>query len=933
MPLFISSNHLFAQMNSGVEEITQEIATFINTANERREFSAEEHSAVLEDIGENVPADETILKVGKYLFPHLNGGIYNGNMYTQRALESMAEDLPDHQKMVEFRFKAKTGGKDFYDIFQKSSVLKTWIVKYINKEGPQPRSIPPSQIEKVIKNGKKNEEKTGECKYQNNDLVVATSSDLMNGGVVKTAYHRKEEPRIGKNLIKESVPSGDGILEKCDGENYLLITGDRVTYKGITYTKHALERMALNTLQNRNLIQKNFIEKVNSNIKKELEERGQRQESLDEESNENDFNQLNNNELNMLKKFFNQPVDCQKLVFKTYSQLNSILPSTVEEEIENPGTTDIRVKMKEGVIIDVLHKYSKCIFNEEDAGKNKLENTSYCDQMAKYMLDKSHCFQEKGDFFQEKASKAKEGGDEDFSHIFEQLAEQYEMIAHSSWEASKLWEAGNAGQIRLLSKLASADEVQGVDDAEKLSVQKLLDGSSTGATKQFAAKVEFGKQSIKLAENMQVIIATRTHLLEETENVLKEAEIAFGKINEAKSRGDIYLYLFQIWQESLQQSPVKSLAKASLLLSKSDQVNIDTVIKESQMHEDSFYKNDSSCRSLFQQWIKPYVKAELSKMDENTSDETRGRTSPTISSSSIPVSRLHADRVSYESVKECAVEKTEEGQSRFNARSASYKAAEKQAKAIEAEAANNSEVAGKYSKAAEQQIRSAEFYTKAASEHAAGKTEVGESWFNAGSASYEAAEKQAKAIKAEAANNSGVARKYHEAATLQIRSAGFYTQAANAFIDGKIEGASLFNAADCFYEAAEKLEEAIETENACKPEEAEKYCKIANQSILSGEYFAKAAAAFAVESQSKEGISWVYAGKYTQLGVESQIKAIEAEINGNLEGEDHQMRRIGALESASKLMEQSEEAYTEGNRTKGFDLYVEAQQLIAKGSP
>ncbi|HLB32998.1 MAG TPA: AsmA-like C-terminal region-containing protein [Chthoniobacterales bacterium] len=44
---------------------------------------------------------------------------------------------------------------------------------------------------------------------------------------------------------------------------------------------------------------------------------------------------------------------------------------------------------------------------------------------------------------------------------------------------------------RLLSKLAYADEVQGVDGAQKLSVQKLLDASSTGATKQFAAEVEY----------------------------------------------------------------------------------------------------------------------------------------------------------------------------------------------------------------------------------------------------------------------------------------------------------------------------------------------------------------------------------------------------------------------------------------------------------
>ncbi|HLB34475.1 MAG: hypothetical protein A3F67_07235 [Verrucomicrobia bacterium RIFCSPHIGHO2_12_FULL_41_10] len=48
---------------------------------------------------------------------------------------------------------------------------------------------------------------------------------------------------------------------------------------------------------------------------------------------------------------------------------------------------------------------------------------------------------------------------------------------------------------RLFSKLAYADEVQGVDGAQKLSVQELLDASSPGATQQFAAEVEFGQKS------------------------------------------------------------------------------------------------------------------------------------------------------------------------------------------------------------------------------------------------------------------------------------------------------------------------------------------------------------------------------------------------------------------------------------------------------
>ena len=48
---------------------------------------------------------------------------------------------------------------------------------------------------------------------------------------------------------------------------------------------------------------------------------------------------------------------------------------------------------------------------------------------------------------------------------------------------------------RLLSKLASADEVQGVHEAQKSEHIDIGDASSTGATQQFVAEVEFRKKS------------------------------------------------------------------------------------------------------------------------------------------------------------------------------------------------------------------------------------------------------------------------------------------------------------------------------------------------------------------------------------------------------------------------------------------------------
>ncbi|HLB33345.1 MAG: hypothetical protein A3F67_10525 [Verrucomicrobia bacterium RIFCSPHIGHO2_12_FULL_41_10] len=69
----------------------------------------------------------------------------------------------------------------------------------------------------------------------------------------------------------------------------------------------------------------------------------------------------------------------------------------------------------------------------------------------------------------------------------------------AKWATLPEWEQAERSENRVLSKFAYADEVQGVDGPQKLSVQELLDASSTGATQQFAAEVEFRKNSNSLA--------------------------------------------------------------------------------------------------------------------------------------------------------------------------------------------------------------------------------------------------------------------------------------------------------------------------------------------------------------------------------------------------------------------------------------------------
>ncbi|HLB34216.1 MAG: hypothetical protein A3F67_10750 [Verrucomicrobia bacterium RIFCSPHIGHO2_12_FULL_41_10] len=86
-----------------------------------------------------------------------------------------------------------------------------------------------------------------------------------------------------------------------------------------------------------------------------------------------------------------------------------------------------------------------------------------------------------------------EESEDDDSTTFEEVSLNDfhpEEIAPSS-ESTRV----SPNKNRLHSKLAYADEVQGVDGAQKLSVQELLDASSPGATKQLAAEVELGKKS------------------------------------------------------------------------------------------------------------------------------------------------------------------------------------------------------------------------------------------------------------------------------------------------------------------------------------------------------------------------------------------------------------------------------------------------------
>ncbi|HLB33442.1 MAG: 2-oxoglutarate dehydrogenase E1 component [Verrucomicrobia bacterium RIFCSPHIGHO2_12_FULL_41_10] len=87
---------------------------------------------------------------------------------------------------------------------------------------------------------------------------------------------------------------------------------------------------------------------------------------------------------------------------------------------------------------------------------------------------------------------ASKPGEALFNVRVEELLNAYRTLGHSMATLNPLSEGySRQSLVETAFKVAEADEGQGVDGAQKLSVHEVLDDSSTGATKSFAAPVEF----------------------------------------------------------------------------------------------------------------------------------------------------------------------------------------------------------------------------------------------------------------------------------------------------------------------------------------------------------------------------------------------------------------------------------------------------------
>src|SRR3990167_6544683 len=284
-----------------------------------------------------------------------------------------------------------------------------------------------------------------------------------------------------------------------------------------------------------------------------------------------------------------------------------------------------------------------------------------------------------------------------------------------------------------------------------------------------------------------------------------------------------------------------------------------------------------------------------------------------------------AAELSKQAAKALALGRREEGVAWYNAGAVAQLSAERMVKAIEAGENGNVALVEEYKKAAAKSEESAELNKQAANAYASGKREEGMSYGSAGISTQSSAETIVKSIEAKKNGKVELAEKYEQAVLKLEKATELNKQAAEIFAAGKrAEGTSCHNTGVVIGNSAEMTLKAIETEESGNENLATKYRMAADKLSKAVVFYTKATQAHGAETRRKEGLSWDKAGEYTRASAESQLKALEAGIEGNIVERDRKVQAAVTLARAAKLMEQSAEAYVEKKKTEGVRLYQEA---------
>ncbi|HLB34586.1 MAG TPA: hypothetical protein VJK54_10180, partial [Chthoniobacterales bacterium] len=286
--------------------------------------------------------------------------------------------------------------------------------------------------------------------------------------------------------------------------------------------------------------------------------------------------------------------------------------------------------------------------------------------------------------------------------------------------------------------------------------------------------------------------------------------------------------------------------------------------------------------------------------------------------------------------------------------------ADYQAKAAEAQEAGKVQLAEGYREAAEILQHAIEELKQSVLAKVLG-TDEDNCWYNAGCERYKGAEKLGKAIIAEAAGESKVAQAWREAAKQNYLSVDSYTKAATIFATGKLnrtlfnraysdadsvtevtgqflaedeeinnsnaEGCRWYFAGKGYYNAAGKIEQAIQAEASGNSKLAQAWNKVAEISQFSSESYTKGAIAYA-QRKTDEANSWNNAGYIYELAAEQLNKAIETRERKNTDLAEKHQQAAEKLEQAANLMKRFAETDADNNGTERIRLYQEVKTII-----
>ncbi|OHE77364.1 MAG: hypothetical protein A3F67_05360 [Verrucomicrobia bacterium RIFCSPHIGHO2_12_FULL_41_10] len=183
-------------------------------------------------------------------------------------------------------------------------------------------------------------------------------------------------------------------------------------------------------------------------------------------------------------------------------------------------------------------------------------------------------------------------------------------------------------------------------------------------------------------------------------------------------------------------------------------------------------------------------------------------------------------------------------------------------------------------------------------------------------------------IEAEVRGEAQLAAEYNEVEVEMERAADIYETAAQAYRAGKSnEGDSWDGAALTTQTSAETKIKAIKTNVKGEVQLAEEYSEVAVEMTRAAGIYEKAAQAYAA-GETNEGGSWYYLGLAIQTSAETKIKAIKANVKGEVQLAEKYSEVAVEMTRAIGIYKKAMQAYVEAKANEKAQLAAEYSGVV-----